>query len=480
MAGYAEPLSNLEPQIGMLTRANGRRWTAVRGWSIARRFLFVLGVIYIAKQLIYLLVFPPFTGHDEVAHYSYIRSVAEDGRIPVLLEDYLPAELAGYCDRALGWCGRPIDRGPQYAANHPPLYYVLLTPAYWWSDGWTPEEQQYLFRVMAIPFGLATVVLAYLLARTLFPTDQFLAITVPAFVAFQPQVSYEAAIVNNDIVGVAFYSLILLLLVIGLRDRFPTRNCLLIGFTLGLALLSKGTALTALPLIGLALAVSLPRPWLMPRLWLRKVVQISVPALLLTAPWYVFLYRTYGNFSGLDQVEELQQMFNHPEGNFFELLFSQDFITSRFHETWGLFGWRLIPLSTTTLWVIAVPLIVAFGGLIQYTALIFRRAERDKASGDPVFLLRYWQARALLLVFAACAIGYLAVVQFGTRFQLTQARYYFPVINAGALLTMLGARTLIPRRFFGYAQAAIFGSMVMLTIAIFSQFVIPFWHPPVA
>ncbi|MDQ3043914.1 MAG: glycosyltransferase family 39 protein, partial [Chloroflexota bacterium] len=266
----------------MPTRPRIRLWSVVAGWSVPRRFLLVLGFIYLAKQIVYLLVFPPFTGHDEVAHYSYVRTVAEEGRIPVLLQDYLPEELAGYCDRALGWCGRPIDRGPQYAANHPPLLYILLTPVYWLSDTWSPEQQLYLFRAMAIPFGLATVVLAYLLARTIFPADGFLPITVASFVAFQPQVSYEAAIVNNDIVGVAFYSWLLLLLSVGLRDRFPTRNCLSIGFALGLGLLSKGTTLTALPLIGLALTFGLPKPWRVPQEWLRRLLQIGVPALVLT------------------------------------------------------------------------------------------------------------------------------------------------------------------------------------------------------
>ncbi|MDQ3043913.1 MAG: hypothetical protein M3R06_02000, partial [Chloroflexota bacterium] len=197
-------------------------------------------------------------------------------------------------------------------------------------------------------------------------------------------------------------------------------------------------------------------------------------------PWYYFLVRTYGNLSGLEQVELLQQRFNRPQGNFFQLLFDQGFVTDRFHESWGLFGWRLIPLSTTMLWIIAVPLIVAVGGLLQYAVLVKHGADRDQGDHDAVLAPRFWQARVLTVLIAACVVGYLAVVQFGTRFQLTQARYFFPVVNAVALLLMLGVRTLIPRRLFGFAQTAIFGGLAVLTVAIFSQFVIPFWHPLVA
>jgi hypothetical protein len=72
-----------------------------------------------------------------------------------------------------------------------------------------------------------------------------------------------------------------------------------------------------------------------------------------------------------------------------------------------------------------------------------------------------------------CVIGYLAVVQFGTQFVLTQARYFFPVVNAAALLTMLGIRTMIPIRLHRYAQGVVFGAFVALNIAIFVQYVFP-------
>ena len=69
-----------------------RLWAVRRGWRPAdvlawpavRRFLLVLLALYVAKQGIYVVAFRPFSGHDEVAHYSYLRTVATEGRIPVL------------------------------------------------------------------------------------------------------------------------------------------------------------------------------------------------------------------------------------------------------------------------------------------------------------------------------------------------------------------------------------------------------------
>ena len=46
----------------------------------------------------------------------------------------------------------------------------------------------------------------------------------PAFVAFQPQISYESSMLNNDIMAIAFTSVVLYLVVVGIKKRFPIWN----------------------------------------------------------------------------------------------------------------------------------------------------------------------------------------------------------------------------------------------------------------
>ena len=110
----------------------------------------------------------------------------------------------------------------------------------------------------------------------------------------------------------------------------------------------------------IAAAVVLGAGWRDWRGLLVRGVVIGIPAVLLAAPWYLFLYRTYGDFSGLARVKELQY-WNGPMGSFFELLVDPDFILNRFRETWGEFGWRQIHLRPELLWAIAIPTILAFG-----------------------------------------------------------------------------------------------------------------------
>jgi 4-amino-4-deoxy-L-arabinose transferase-like glycosyltransferase len=485
-------------------RRFGDRW---RGISALDQFLIVLSVVYVAKQVLFVFAFAPFTGHDEVAHYGYVRTVATEGRLPVLPDleswqatvaageqptfDGLPAELYPYCRYALRWNCQPDEArwlnnpprmesfngvlyptGYQYVANHPPLYYVLMSPVYRLSEAATPKTQHYWLRLAAIPFGLLTVGLSARLARVLFPGDAFLGLTVPTFVAFQPQLSYEAAMVNNDIVAIALATWVLLLVVRGIRDRFPAALCVWLGVALGLAVLAKSTSLTLAPVIALAIIGVVG--WRKVRAWVLSGALVVVPAAVVAAPWYLFLFRTYGNFDALDQLEQLQYWNYGGRGlpGWSDLLLNANFVSMRFRETWGEFGWRLLPLGEELLWAIALPVLAGMGGLLAYARF---RGRTIVGEDDPVMRPERWQRLALAVLAATCLIAYLAVVGFGLRFELTQARYYFPAMTAAAVLLLLGLRTLIPAPHRRYAQGVFFAGMVTLNVVIFTQYVLPFF-----
>lgn len=474
-------------------------------WKGASRFITVLLLVFIAKQLFLVVAFYPFSGHDELAHFSYVRTLATEGRLPELPDltawranlnggdppptDEIPAELYPYCRFALDWYCEPesprwrdnpprvvtvpgwghFPSGYQYVANHPPLYYVTAAPLFLASAGFSPLVQHYLLRMMAIPFGLVAVYAAYRSARALFPGDAFLMVTVSAFVAFQPQIGYEAAMVNNDVMAIAATSLLIWGIIVGIRDRFPLKLCLALGIVLGAGLLAKGTTVTMAPVI--ALAVLLGVGWRDWRGWMSRGTAVAVPAAVLTAPWYAYLYVTYGDFSGLGRVEALQY-WNRPMGSFLELLLNPEFVVSRFRETWGEFGWRLIHLSDRLLWAIAIPTVAALLGLVVYAVCSWKGISLWR--GDALLRPAAWQAKALVVLVCACVVAYLAVIQFGTSFALAQARYYFPIVNAAAILLMLGLRTLIPERARLVGQGSVLGALILLNIVILTAYVLPF------
>jgi 4-amino-4-deoxy-L-arabinose transferase-like glycosyltransferase len=510
--------------------------TAVATLTIPQKFLFLLLVIFLAKGVINTFVFPPYSGHDEVAHYAYLKILTEEGRVPLIPDpdvfdanyredseyndwDQIPDEFYKYADndpnadyptdwitadwwggynepvRAVTFQGKYLPSGWVYSGNHPPLYYLLMSPIFRLVQDQSVDTQLYMLRLAAIPFGMITVVLAYLTVRTIFPRERFLTMTVPAFVAFQPQISYESAMLNNDILAIACTSAVIYLLVLGLRRRFPIWNCLLIGLFFGLAMLSKSTSVTSAAIIGLAMIFGLG--WRNIREWLPKGAITATVAGVLVLPWMAYMWLTYGDLTALNRVSELQ-WWNYGGGegrSIWSMVSDQRFFWDRWRETWGAFGWRLIQLDTndpTLLRVILWVTLFATIGLAVY-ALRFLREQRaiDHAeeAGEDVGVIRYnadetlaimpWQVTAVLVMGISCVISYYAILQFGTTFSLTQARYYFPAIVPGAFLFMLGLRSWFPHRWLPSVQAAVFIALVLLNLIIYTAYVIPYWNPSV-
>lgn len=504
--------------------ANGWRRTI---WpeDRARRFLHLLLFFYLVKQVFLAFVMPAFSGHDEVAHFQYIRTVATEFRIPIIPDleywrehrqtegtktggDFFDVDLYPYARFVLDWFSYgpgsnlyetylddPIHavtfpdfndggttaswpNGWQYAANHPPLFYVISAPLYKATTWMSLENQMMVLRMIAIPFGALAVIGSWLMARYLFPASGFLAITVSTIVALQPQISYEAAMINNDVLVIGLGTLLLALLLRGMRFGFPRRLVVTLGLLFGFMLLSKGSSLVfALPIaLAMIAGIGLRRP----RLWLPKGIAVAGIGFLAAAPWYLFLYRQYGNFSGLDQIAALQYGVTYSQGTdlpdlWSDLIWNQRFAQARWNETWGEFGWRMIPLTDDLLWVIGVPFLFCLVGFLAWSIGHIIKRSRSSVRGG-IGNPETWQRWAVGILLITCVLGYAAVIQFGMRFSLTQARYFFPMLPAATVLLMIGLHTLTAGKARVYAQVAVIAGMLALNIYIFTAYVLPYWY----
>jgi hypothetical protein len=275
----------------------------------------------------------------------------------------------------------------------------------------------------------------------------------------------------------------------------------LIGLFFGLAMLSKSTSLVSGGVIAVAMILGLGP--LNIRQWLPKGVVTAAIGGLLIWPWYLYMYRTYGDFTALSRIQALQ-WWNYNGGtppSVWEQLKDKNFAWMRWRETWGEFGWRLIPLDKDFLWLIFWVCAIGLAGVVWWTvqtwlaksdrtitmrneagawsapAIRTFAGEARMARIDPVFRVERPVRIAVLTMIVGCVLAYYAILQFGTSFSLTQARYYFPSINAVALLIMLGYRSLLPRRWLPAGQVIAFLALVALNIVIFSQYTIPYWNP---
>jgi hypothetical protein len=212
--------------------------------------------------------------------------------------------------------------------------------------------------------------------------------------------------------------------------------------------------------------------------WIGHGAIVAGLGAVICAPWYLYLWRTYGNWDGLEQVETMQEPWNHPAGTFIGMLTDRNFYWERWHESWGQFGWRKIPLGDWFLWLIAIPAIIATIGLVLYLtrALWARKSKFRPDSWWGRELPDRVQVVSIVTLLISVVVAYLAIIQFGTRFGLTQARYFFPVVNAIAILWALGLRTVLPIRFRPAVQGLVVSSLVLLNLVIYTKYVVPYWY----
>jgi hypothetical protein len=233
-----------------------------------------------------------------------------------------------------------------------------------------------------------------------------------------------------------------------------------------------------LPVVaGVAIWLRWPRPWSQVRNadWLRgtalRAAAIIVPTVALASPWFLYLRRTYGDFTAFEATQELQSDWNRPAGTFTELLFSRSFHEDRIHETWGYFGWRLIPLETSQLAVVYIAMGLALVGSVVGLSRWFAARREPDIHMQP---FQQFQVAGVLTIFSASVLMYGAMVYFGTLFLLTQARYFFPILPAAIVLATAGLVSLVPERGQRLAAMALVAGAGLFQTLILVKQVLPY------
>ena len=245
----------------------------------------VIGAIAFSTAAAWALVTPAFDAPDETEHFAYAQYLAETGNAPARApgprgpwadEETIALDalhLPSYVEQPDGrprwleqderrWrehndavrASRDNGGGATAATTHSPLYYGLLTPAYYAADGGSIFARLTAMRLTSALLGAVTAIFAYLLLMELFPTRRLLAIGAGLLVAFQPMFTFIAGAVNNDMGVNAAAAVLCYLLIRGLRRGPSTMLAAAIGIMLVVAPLAKGTALALYPAAGIALA----------------------------------------------------------------------------------------------------------------------------------------------------------------------------------------------------------------------------------
>ena len=155
-----------------------------------------------------------------------------------------------------------------------------------------------LVRFLSTLLGLGTVLATYGAAREVFPNRRDMALGALAFVAFHPMFLYLSAAINNDNLITFWGACATCGLMRLLRRGFSWPRALTLGAILGLALITKITAVFLFPAIGVGLLLTAWRWRAWRELW-RIGLAMGLLVLLLAGWWFVRNWWLYGEVTGM-------------------------------------------------------------------------------------------------------------------------------------------------------------------------------------
>lgn len=270
-----------------------------------RSLIALLAAVFLVAVAWALLV-PAFQAPDENAHFGYVQSVADGGRLPgdasrrrFSTEQGLASALlrAGQTqgrrasrpewdpdvyrrwqrqDGALTGAARRDGGGDDPASSNPPVYYLYEAVAYVAAGAGDIFDRLFAMRLASLLWLLVTTAGTWLLAGEVFGRRRALQLTAAAVAGLMPMVTFVSASVSPDAMLYALWTLALWLGVrVIKRGLTPLSGAALLA-TAGLACSVKATSYALLPAVALALVIGLARARPAPR----RAAALVAPAVL--------------------------------------------------------------------------------------------------------------------------------------------------------------------------------------------------------
>ncbi len=354
---------------------------------------------------------PDVGAPDERQHSNYVQHLADGSGFPVLRP------------------GSP-DLGETYQSHQPPLYYAL---ALGWAKLLTvqsvaePEAGTKLRSLNAL-VGAAGAAGAFYLGWWMLKRWEPAAIAA-AIVALLPMNIALSGAVTNDALLIALCTWTLALAALGSQAGWTLARGATVGILLGLAILTKTTAIALVPAVLLALFWNARRE----RAWSAAAIAVGC-ALPLVAPWWIRNQQLYGDPLAMGVFADAFQ--GSPKAQMFVDAFGQTAYWTQWVGWWtlrsffGAFGYMDIFLPN---WMYAV-----LATLLGVT-IVARSGFRD----DPI-LADTLRLRIALGTFALAVC--LLFVLFNRAYFQGQARYLLPAIGPISCAIALGIIRLASRR----------------------------------
>jgi uncharacterized membrane protein len=429
-------------------------------------------VLYVGIGTSYAVLTPVWQVPDEPAHYNYVRSLAEGRGFPVLEKgDYDQTYLKQLTSE--GFPAELSVEALEYEDHQPPLYYLLATPIYLLSDG-----AAVALRLFSVLLGAGLLMIAFGVVRTIFPTRPELALMAATFVAFIPQHLAMTAGVNNDVLAEMAVGGTLWALVGYVRDgrenssELGVRRDRLwhVGLLLGAALLTKTTAYVV---VGVAMGAVVIRGYREKREWpwmAGQLARMLVPALLLSAPWFIRNGLTYGWHDPLglarhDAVVQGQPRTYEWLADLGWIGLIKRLIFTTFQSFWGQFGWMAVPLPRRF-----YQGLVVLSGVLMASFLAWLIDRRHAYVTGPLV------SHPISLLALSALLTFLAYGWYNLSYVQHQGRYLYPALIPLATAAALGLDTvsrLLPEDLRPWVLETFFVSLAVFDVYCLFRIIVP-------
>ncbi len=227
---------------------------------MSRRTLWIVLSFALLNGLVYTFLVPPWQHYDETAHFEYVWLIAHRPGWPQegdfdreMRAATLRSMIAHDFFRNMGAPPSPKAEVPWIApvpqVGNPPLYYFLAALPARFFPPLDVLPQLYAARLVSLGLFLLTIWLAWAATALVVPRGHPLGWMIPAFMAALPSFVDIMTAVNNDVAGIAAFTLFLYAGIRLIRCGWRWRDTGLLVFAAGLCLLAKRTVFFAPALI---------------------------------------------------------------------------------------------------------------------------------------------------------------------------------------------------------------------------------------
>jgi hypothetical protein len=243
----------------------------------SRDLIIIILIVGIACRIVFVVFSPIFYAPDEQSHYNYIKYLYENQRFPIQVSrTYSPAN--------------------DYEYYQPPLYYLASLPIYGVSraifnagDDLTVRA----IRLFSIALWIVNVLFLTKVINRLRINSIFVRIFTVSMVGLLPTYTFLSSSINNDNLLITIGGIILYLM----TKENQAKMSLLIGFLLGLALLTKLTAVVYIALVIFLFLNRLVSKSLPLSSVAVHMILIGMPAFFVSLPWYIRNLYIYGDIT---------------------------------------------------------------------------------------------------------------------------------------------------------------------------------------